>query len=171
MKNLLIFGRSPFINRLKLNKIDYNKYDVCCINYPIPNIRVHYLVSADADVKPILAPKTEWISQNTGWCFKKTDRIIQEQGILSWCIYSSSLAVNFAITRGYKTMFLAGIDLFEDDKPLQHYDGIINIKPAKIDGCQKEKKYIKELAEKYNVNIYQVNPKADWLEVKDIGLL
>ena len=160
-----------FRNELNLKNIDYNRFDVCCINYPIPNIKVHYLVSADAKVKPILASKTEWISQNTGWCFKKTDRIIQEQGVLSWCIYSSSLAVNFAITRGYKTMFLAGIDLFDDDKPFLHYDGVQNIKKASSLGTKQEKQYIKELAEKYNVNIYQVNPKADWLEVKDIGLL
>lgn len=171
MKELLILGRSPFINKLKLNKINYNKYDVCCINYPIPNIKVHYLVSADAHVKPLLAPKTEWISQNNGWCFKKTDSIIQEQGILSWCIYSSSLAVNFGITRGYKTMFLGGIDLFDDDKPFLHYDGIQNKKPAKSSGTKKEKEYIKELAEKYEVKIYQLNPDADWLEFKNIGLL
>lgn len=171
MKELIIFGRSPFINELKLDKIDYSRFDVCCINYPIPNIKVHYVVSADAKVQPILAPKTEWISKNTGWCFKKTDRIIQEQGVLSWCVYSSSLAVNFAITRGYKTMFLAGIDLFDDDKPFLHYDGVKNIKKASKQGTQQEKKYIKELAEKYNVNVYQINPKADWLECKDIGLL
>ena len=171
MKELLIFGRSPFINELNLDKIDYNRFDVCCINYPIPNINVHYLVSADREVKPILAPKTEWISSNTGWSLKKTDRIIQEQGVLSWCIYSSSLAVNFAITRGYKTMYLGGIDLFDDGKPFEHYDGIINKKPARISGTQKEKEYIKELAEKFNVKIYQLNPKADWLEFKDVGLL
>ena len=171
MKELIIFGRSPFINKLKLENIDYDRFDVCCINYPIPNIKVHYVVSADARVQPILAPKTEWISKNTGWDFKKTDRIIQEQGILSWCIYSSSLAVNFAITRGYKTMFLAGIDLFDDNKPFLHYDGVQNIKPASIDGTTKEKEYIKELANKFNVNIYQVNPDADWIETKDIGLL
>lgn len=171
MKDLLIFGRSPFINELKLENIDYDRFDVCCINYPIPNIRVHYLVSADKEVKPILAPKTEWISLNTGWCLKKTDRIIQEIGVLSWCIYSSSLAVNFAISRGYKTMFLGGIDLFDDNKPFKHYDGVINKKSATTHGVTEEKKFIKRLAEKYNVNIYQLNPQADWLEFKDVGLL
>lgn len=170
MKELIIFGRSPFINKLELKNINYGKYDVLCINYPIPNIRVDYVVSADNWVKPVLAPKTEWISQNTGWCFKKTDKIIQDIGVLSWCIYSSSLAVNFAVSRGYKTIYLAGVDLIEDGKPLEHYDGITNNKPAKIDGCQKEKKFIKELAEKFKVNIYQLNPGVDWLEYKDIGL-
>lgn len=171
MKDLIIFGRSPFINELDLTKIDYDRFDVLCINYQIPNIKVHYVVSADAWVKPVLAPKTEWISENTGWEFKKTDRIIQEEGCLSWRIYSSSLAVNFAILRGYKKIYLAGVDLIEDDKPFNHYDGILNKKPASANGCQQEKKYIKELAEHFKVNIYQVNPKADWLKVRDINLL
>lgn len=172
MRDLIIFGRSPFINQLKLENIDYNKFDVCCINYPIPNIKVHYLCSADVNVKPMVAPRTEWISSNTGWDLHKTeDEIIQEIGVLSWCIYSSSLAVNFGISRGYKTIYLGGVDLIENDLPFEHYDGIKNIRPARASGVKKEKEYIKKLAEKFDVKIYQLNPETNWLEFKDIGLL
>lgn len=171
MKELIIFGRSPFINDLKLENIDYNRFDVCCINYPIKNIKVHYVVSADDWVMPKLAPKTEWISQNTGYNLVKTDEIIQEQKKLSWRLFSSSLAVNFAISRGYKTIYLAGVDLIEDNKPFVHYDGIINEKPARIETVQKEKDYIKKLAQVYNVDIFQLNPICKWLQYKDIGIL
>ena len=164
MKELIIFGRSPFINELDLTKIDYDRFDVLCINYPIPNIKVHYVVSADAWTKPILAPKTEWISENTGWEFKKTDRIIQKEGCLSWRIFSSSLAVNFAILRGYKKIYIAGVDLIEDDKPFIHYDGVVNTRNASISGCRMEKEYIIELMNTYNVELFQVNPKAKWLK-------
>lgn len=169
MKELIIFGRSPFINKLKLKNIDYSKFDVLCINYPIPDIKVHYVVSADDWVKPILAPKTEWVSINTGWEFKKGEKIIRENNILSWRFYSSSLAVNFAILRGYKTIYLAGVDLFDDEKPFSHYDGITNNKPAAIEATSGEREYIKQLAK--DVNLYQLNPQADWLEFRDIGLL
>lgn len=170
MKELIIFGRSPFINKLKLQNINYERYDICCINYPIPNIKVNYVVSADNWVKPVLAPKTEWISTNTGWeIIKRPDLIIQEEQRLSWAFYSSSLAVNFAILRGYKTLYLGGIDLIEDNMPFVHYDGIINKKAASIESVAKEKIYIKELAK--DINIYQLNPNADWLEYRDIGLL
>ena len=169
MKELIIFGRSPFINELKLENIDYNKYDVCCINYPIPYIKVKYVVSADKSVIPVLAPKTEWVSLNTGWEFKKTDRIIRQKNKLSWRYYSSSLAVNFGILRGYKTIYLGGVDLFDDNKPFIHYDGVENLKPATIDATSNEKLYIKELAK--DIKIYQLNPKADWLEFRDIGIL
>ena len=165
MKKLIIFGRSPFLNKIDLN-IDYEQYDVCCINYPIPGIRVHYLVSCDEWVKPVLAPKTEWISENTGWDLHKTKEFITEEKHLSWCCYSSSAAVNFAILRGYKEIYLCGVDLIENNKPFDHYDGIMNkIVPR---GLAKEKEYIIELCKKNNVKIYQTNPAADWLEYKRI---
>lgn len=169
MKELIIFGRSPFINELKLGNIDYNRFDVLCINYPIPNIKVHYVVSADHWVEPILAPKTEWISENTGWEFKKTENIIREENKLSWRYYSSSLAVNFAILRGYKTIYLAGVDLIEDNKPFNHYDGVVNKRKVDASSCVAEKAYIKKLAK--DIKIYQLNPQADWLEFRNIGLL
>lgn len=170
MKDLLIFGRSPFIKKLDLTKIDYNRFDVLCINYPIPDIKVHYVVAADYWTEPVLASKTEFISQNTGWELTKTDeRIITKEGHLSWAFFSSSLAVNFAILRGYKVIYLAGIDLFDNNEPFAHYDGIINQKPASIEATSKEKLYIKKIAK--DVKLYQLNPKADWLEFKDIGLL
>lgn len=170
MKELIIFGRSPFINELDLSKIDYDRFDVCCINYPIPDIRVHYVVSSDYNVKPVLAPKTEWVSVHTGWELIKTDEdIIQEEKKLTWGYFSSSLAVNFAVLRGYKVIYLCGVDLVEENKPFSHYDGIVNehisTKKARI----KEKQYIKQIADK--VEIYQANPKCDWLQYKDIGLL
>ncbi len=168
MKELIIFGRSPYINELNLSKIDYDRFDVCCINYPIPDIRVHYVVSADKWVMPVLAPKTEWISQNTGWEFKKTENVIRQENKLSWRYYSSSLAVNFGVLKGYKTIYLGGVDLIEDNKPFNHYDGIVNKRKVDASSCVAEKEYIKELAK--NINIYQLNPNADWLEYRNIGL-
>lgn len=170
MKELLILGRSPFIKELDLTRIDYNKFDVCCINYPIPDIRVHYVVAADYWTEPKLAPKTEFISANTGWELIKTDeKIITENKRLSWGFFSSSLAVNFAILRGYETAYLAGVDLFENDKPFAHYDGVVNRNVCSMEACRGEKRYIKRLGEK--IKLYQLNRLCDWLQYKDIGLL
>lgn len=163
MKKLIIFGRSPFINKIDLN-IDYDKYDVLCINYPIPNIKVHYLVSCDEWVKPTLAPKTEWISVNTGWDLHKTREFITEEKHLSWLFYSSSAAVNFAILRGYKEIYLCGVDLIPNGKPFKHYDGIMNNKTPSEKSLIEEQEYIKELCRQNNVIIYNVNPKVKWVE-------
>ena len=171
-KGLIIFGRSPFINKLKLDKIDYNKFDVCCINSVVPNIKkVHYIVSADEWVKPEIPEGCEWVSVNTGWEFVKGSEIIQQEQKLSWKHYSSDLAVNFAILRGYKHIYLAGIDMVEDGKPFVHYDGIINKDPTIIDGCRDEKLLIRYLGHKFGVLLYQLNPESTWLNFADVGLL
>ena len=167
MKDIIIFGRSPFINKINLDKIDYDKFDICCINYPIYDIKVHYLVSADSWTKPILAPKTEWVSKNTGWEIISTDAIITQEKKLSWRAYSSSLAVNFAILIGYKNIYLAGIDLM--DINYKHYDDdSVYIKDK--DSYRIEKDYIKTLRDYYKVNVYQLNKEANWLEYKDINI-
>lgn len=170
-ENIIIFGRSPFINQLKLNNIDYTKFDVLCINYPIPDIKVHYVVSADNWVKPKLAPATKWISSRAGWIIRKQREVIRRYKELNWLHYSSDLAVNFAILQGYKNIYLAGVDLVEDSKPFDHYDGVVNKNGKDPNGIKEEKEYIKELCLKANVNIYQTNPQADWLEYKNINLL
>ena len=172
MKELIIFGRSPFINRLNLNNIDYDRFDILCINKPIEGLkRVDFLVSADDWTKPELSVETEWISVNNGWNIIKTEKIIRGEKKLSWKHYSSDLAVNFAILRGYKTIYIAGIDLVEDDKPFYHYDGVMSTRKASADGCRDEKEHIKLLAREANINIYQLNPDSDWLEYRDLGLL
>lgn len=171
MKDIIIFGRSPFINRLDLAKLDYDRFDVCCINKPIKNIKTKYLVSADAWVKPELDKDIEWVSIHSGWKIIKTDNVIQHEGKLSWKHYSSDLAVNFAILRGYKNIYLAGIDLIPDGKGLVHYDGVVNEEPTNPEGTIDAQNIIKLLAEMYRVNIYNVNPSCDWLEYRDIGLM
>lgn len=163
MRKLLILGRSPFINKIDLSKIDYNKFDVCCINYPIFDIRVHYVVSVDSWTKPILAPKTEWISSNTGWDFIKSyERKTHEEKRLSWACFSSSAAVSFAFLRGYKEVYLVGVDLKENNEPMKHYDGTENVFKTKASVCKKEKEYIAWYKDK--IKIYQTNPdvKDEW---------
>lgn len=169
--SIIIFGRSPFINQLNLSKIDYSKFDVCCINYPIPDIKVKYVVSMDRRVRPKLAPKTEWVSKITGWFFKKSKETLREGKSLSCLHYSSGLAVNFVILRGYKNIYLGGIDLIEENLPFSHYDGIVNSGVGNPTTRREEKEYIKALCNEAGVQIYQLNPEADWLEYKNIGLL
>ena len=164
-------GRSPFINRIDTRKI---KDDCICINSVVPGTKPKYLVSADFDVKPVIPAGCEWISENNDWYFFKnspdTDIITKEKR-LSWCYYSSSLAVNFAILRGYNEIYLCGIDLIETKEMLEHYD---DVPPGKIAGkytYKEEKEFIKNLCNKYGVQIYNLNPECDWLPFKDIGIL
>lgn len=171
-KELIIFGRSPFINRLNLDRLDYNRFDTLCINVSLPQLkRIDYVVSADEFCKPYIRPESEWVSKNNGWNIVKSEQTIQQPQRLSWKHLSSDLAVNFAIMRGYKTIYLAGIDLVEDKEPQYHYDGSLYKRRYRKETHQSEKKYIKQLARDFNVKIYNLNPDSDWLEFRDIGLL
>ena len=137
----------------------------------MPNTKPKYLVSADFDVKPEIPKDCEWISENNDWEFTNNNYIVTEEKYLSWCEFSSSLAVNFLILRGYKEIYIAGVDLIEDGKPLFHYDGILNKECTDTFRCKKEKEYINNLAQLYNISIFNLNPACDWLKVADLGIL
>ena len=172
MKELIIFGRSPFINRLNFNNIDYDRFDICCINSSLPQLkRIDYVVSADEFCKPYIRPESEWISKNNGWDIVKSEQTIQQGQRLSWKHLSSDLAVNFAIMRGYKTIYLAGVDLVEGVNPQFHYDKSLYKHRCMNEAHRGEKEYIKQLGKDYGVSIYQLNPNCDWLEFRDLGLL
>lgn len=170
---LIIFGRSPFINKINFDKIDYDRFDICCINGSPPMLkRIDYVVSADDFCIPYVRPESEWVSVHSGWkLIKHEARIIQQEKELSWKHLSSDLAVNFALLRGYKTIYLAGIDLVEDNKPFYHWDGVMNKRPQSAAGARDEKEFIKLLGRRFGANIYQLNPDSDWLEFKDLGIL
>lgn len=171
MKEIIILGRSPFINSIDVNKIDYDKYDVCCINSVVPGTKPKYLVSVDFDLYPEVPEGCEWVSRCNDWVIERTNAFITEEGRISWGYYSSSAAVNLALLRGYRTIYLAGIDLIEDGKPFQHYFGKTNEEDANVKYLKYEKDYIKTLCQCHDAKIYNLNPDCDWLPTKDIGIL
>lgn len=180
MKNLIIFGGSPFINTINLKKIDIDNFDIMAINRPPLNIPVHYLICHDTDfrqcrtqeeVKKVLqqglnpvftAPKTEFIHETTGWNWK-FDYISHnlEEKCLGFCLYTCSTAINFAYLKGYKNIYLVGIDLAEDNKPFTHWHGVTNVIDVPIICAKQAKEYIYQY--KKWLNIYQTNK-----QVKDI---
>ena len=170
MKKILIFGRSPFINKIDFNKIDYRQYDVLCINNLVPQCKtVNYMVSVDEPVKFLETKNCEWVSINTGWEFKNEGYIIKEK-CLCWRHFSSSAAVSFAILRGYKEILLAGIDLIGGTF-FKHYDGSMTSKIMSFQICNEEREFIKEICQKNSVEIFTLNKENDWLQFKDIGVI
>ena len=140
----------------------------------MPNTFPKYLVSVDVDVNPEMPDGCEWVSENNGWLFyhdNNLNPILTEEYNLTYSIMSSSLAVNFAILRGYKEILLAGIDLIEDARPFFHYDGIMNIQVTEKFMCRTEKEFIKKICKENNIKIYNLNSDVDWLQTKDIGII
>lgn len=154
MNECLIIGRSPFVNEVNWSKIDFNRFLVICINYPVPDIPVDIVIAKDEWVKPVLAPATQFISPNTGYNF--TSNPIKENDI-GFFMYTSTSAVWLANRKGLKS-YLIGVDHKEDDKPFLHYDGIQNKNIATIESQKEVKKYISQY------DVYQTNPtvKNEW---------
>lgn len=173
--SIIIFGGSKFIQEVDLKRIDINRFDILCINRPVHNIPVHYLVCYDTDFRPahtqeevteikeqglnpvFIAPKTEFIHTSTGWKFTR-NIISNNDKELGFWLYTCSSAVNFAYLRGYKNIYLIGVDLEENNKPFTHWHGVTNIKEVPVHCAKMAKEYLYRY-KKY-LNIYQCNPKV-----------
>jgi len=177
--SIIIFGGSNFIHEVDLKRIDLNRFDILCINRPVHNIPVHYLICHDTDFRqahsqndvqkilkqglnPVfLAPKTEFIHETTGWKWK-FDIISNEDKLLGFCLYTCSSALNFAYLRGYKNVYFIGVDLEENNKPFSHWHGVTNILPVPDTCARQAKEYLYRY--KKLLNMYQCNPSVskDW---------
>ena len=177
MKDLIIFGGSPFVNTIDKKCIDLSRFNILAINRPPLNIPCHYLVAHDCDfrqchsqkeVKHILqqglnpvftAPKTEFIHETTGWKWK-FDYISHdiEEKCLGFCLYTCSSALNFAYLKGYKNIYFIGVDLEENNKPFTHWHGITNTLDVPKVCARQAKEYLYRY--KKWLNIYQCNPKV-----------
>lgn len=168
MKDCLIIGRSPFVNQVKWDKVDFKRFFVICINYPVPDIPVDIVIARDETPKPVLAPLTQFISPRTGYYF--TNEPKEDKDIMFVC-YTSSSAVYIAQKMGFNRGYLIGIDHIEDDKPFTHYDGIINKGVATSFSNKLCKDYICSVR---GISLYQTNPtvKPQWdLPFMDIATL
>lgn len=181
MKDLIIFGGSPFVNTIDLKRIDIDRFDTMAINRPPLNIPIHYLVAYDTDfcachtqkqvqetlnkgLNPVfIAPKTEFIHKTTGWNFK-FDYISHniDEKCLGFCLYTCSSALNYAYLKGYKNIYFIGVDLAENNKPFTHWHGVTNTIDVLPTSAKKAKEYLYQY--KKWVNIYQCNPNimSEW---------
>lgn len=175
--SILIVGGSPFVNEVDFKKINFDKYDILCINRPIHNAPVKYLCCHDYDFRAVhtqedvtkmlkqglnpvfTAPKTEFIHETTGWKWK-FDYISHSlnEKCLGFCLYTCSSALNYAYLKGYKNIYFIGVDLKEDNKPFTHWHGVTNTIDVPTTCAKQAKEYLYQY--KKWVNIFQTNPKV-----------
>ena len=176
---MIIIGGSKFVCEVNLPRIDTERFDVLAINRQPLNIRTRYLIAHDSDFRPahsqndvqkilkqglnpvFLAPKTEFIHETTGWKWE-FDIISHKDKMLGFCVYTCSAALNFAYLRGYKNVYLIGVDLAEDNKPFTHWHGVTNHTQVSSACARRVKEYLYKY--KKWLNIYQCNPKvaSEW---------
>ena len=181
-ETLILFGRSPYINKVK-DKIPalIEKYDTMGCNYfceSFPDVK--YVIFYDN-----LAPKVknstivtqskyfndkkfnaaqkypDYPKKELYTVIKNSDTLAETPGVLHFHFHTPSMAMNWAYQKGYKNVVLVGIDLINKTP---HFD--MDITPD-IDYPQwydkdlvKAKRHIKEVIGRY-INVYQTNPESD----------
>jgi hypothetical protein len=162
MKNLIILGRSPFVNTVNLKNL---KYDKLFIN--VFSELAKYVLSFDDTFKDQKI-SCEYIAPSTGYKFDK--HIINfdkdKSNLLGFCYFSVTAAVNFAYLRGYQNVYLIGIDHNENIKCYKRNDGTV-CHEINSELHRKAKEFIYKFNGK--MNIFQTNPDTNW-ELKYIDV-
>lgn len=185
----IIIGGSPFVNTVDLPRINTDKFDIIAINRQPLNIKTKCLIAHDTDFRachseqevqsilkqglnPVfLAPKTQFIHETTGWKWKM-NIVSHEDKLVGFCMYTCSSAINFAYLKGYKNVYLVGVDLEENNKPFTHWHGVTNL-VAVPDACAKQCKDYMYQYQKW-LNLYQCNPaianqwNCDYKDIKNL---
>lgn len=178
MKNLVLFGRSPFVNKIDRQKIIDNNITIG-LNYFAANNAVDFSFCWDKYIKPKSAKTTTFyhfeaptvedrnaiqyrpmISREP---FPSVD-FIEGKLRLAFLCFIATAAINWAILMRKKALYLVGIDHVETDKRFVHNDDIYdehgqNMHPE----MHKTFKNYVYAATKY-IDIFQTNPKVkhDW---------
>lgn len=180
---LILFGRSPFINKIADKIPDLcNKYHTIGCNYFCNTFpQVEYVIFFD-DINPKVQEKHTiitnvlYLRRKNANCrnllenhdkkelyviHKNFKKFADDVNSLNFCIHTPSIALDWAYKKGFKNIILAGIDLTLNNK---HFDY-----KTTPDGdghtfqemsLFKAREHLTKVAAKY-LNIYQLNPEND----------
>lgn len=179
---LILFGRSPFINKIADFIPDLcSKYHTMGCNYFCNTFpMVEYVIFHD-DICPNVSDNSTIIT-NILYLRKKSNcqnllenhekkelfvihrnfkKFADDIGSLNFCIHTPSMAFDWAYKKGFKNVILAGIDLTSQN---QHFD--YKTTPDQNGHTFQEQSLLKAREHLYNVankhlNIYQLNPDSD----------
>ena len=187
---LILFGRSPFINKIA----DYipelcKKYHTMGCNYFSNTFpMVEYVIFYD-DICPkvqensIIITNILYLRKKSNcrellenhekkelFVFHKNSKsFAPDENTLYFCIHTPSLALNWAYKKGFKNVILAGIDLTLQN---QHFDYKMtpdqNGHTFNDSSLLNARKHLYNIAQKH-LNIYQLNPDSD-LEIPKLKI-
>lgn len=174
---LVIFGRSPFINAVDVPRI-ISRYTTVGFNHFGQSFKPNYLFLFDRWYDPGLAehifypsyfppplittPIQVWESylptrsDSPLFSFSKRHNCIE----LGFRYFSPSAAISFAHAKGFKKIYLVGVDHVESDVKFDHFDGINSESSLTV----KAHKAFKQFCYKSKIPIFQTNPAVskDW---------
>lgn len=180
---IVIFGRSPFINRVDVANI-INNHTTMAFNHFACLHPVDIVFYFDILLRPIDAAKTTvYVPSHFTKAPKAFKRYIFKEGnypikiplfqkgipVYARRYFTPSLGLNWSLLNGYTKAYLVGIDHIEDDRRFEHHDGEPCYSELTSASHKRFKNFVYECANE--MDIYQCNPdvKDQWdLPYKDI---
>lgn len=167
MKNIIILGKSPFINNIELDRL---KYELASINKPACKVSKCFAIDKinfdlDKDTEIISPRKQHFVVSKPN--FNKN-----KKNILGFCRFTVSIAINWCYLNDYDNVYLVGVDHNEEDEYFIHYDGTRSWSKKLFTPNDhiNLKNFIYQFKDK--INIYQTNPNTNWdLDYIDIKKL
>lgn len=163
MKNMVLIGRSPFLNQVDLKRIKYQK---AYINQNLPD--ADYVVSFDNLFKPDEV-KCAYIAPNNGFKIQKSEPNFDKskKNLLGYCHFSASIGINYAYLNDFQNVYLIGVDHNESEDRFLRFDNTTS-NPIEKDLHKRFKEFVYKF--KGKMNIIQTNPNTDWeLDYADIS--
>lgn len=181
-KELVIFGRSPFVDTVDIPNLCQN-YTTLGFNQFGRHHKVDYLFFFDAYYYGYKAGAAvympNWFEQKSGIKYIRKPSVKpifgqQQDGmpVLGHKYFTVSLALNWALLQGFEKIYLVGIDHVETDTAFVHHDGDDCPSNLTPDAHGRLKDYVYACAE--HAEIYQCNPAVadDWkLPYRDVKTL
>lgn len=180
---LILFGRSPYINKISKYIPDLcKKYHTMgcnyfCNSYP----QVEYVIFYD-DLVPTVRPEHKIITNTKYFSsigYKSYELLHSHKNkslysinknyyefsenprILNFCIHTPSMALNWAWLNGFKNVIIAGIDLTLENN--EHFDKDTtpdrNGHDFTMSAISRARNHIENVASKH-LNVYQLNPES-----------
>ena len=188
----IIFGCSPFINKISENKMNYiidNYYHIGLNHfvYKYPNVKnilfsdynTYDAIKNNINNQNIILSKTAYDfnfikdnkikPKNIEYIFDARSEIFHDLSKNMLCMFKTSAlpAINYAYLKGYKNIILCGVDLTEN---WNHFYSN-NTTSNDIIRSPKRINRMREILYKFKdyVNLYQLNPESD-LDIKKINI-
>lgn len=169
--DLIIFGRSPFINEVDVDAL-LPYYATVGFNTFGQHYPVDYLFFYDRyyDSHPHCLPiMPNWIDKPGVKIIPRAsdrpvfpERYQDKTLVVGFKYFTVSIAVNWAILKGFRTIYLVGVDHNEEDRQFKRFDGDRTRTPTDLcpEAHQRVKRFIEACARVAKAQIYQCNPNA-----------
>lgn len=178
-QELILFGNSPFITDIDIPAL-LRRYQTIGINgfsthFPVDWVFMYDRFFDHAPSSRVIVP--HWFRQPVEKVVPKAldspvypRRFQNGLSVVGFKYFTVSIAVNWAIQEGFKSIYLVGIDHHEEERQFRHFDGETSKTTISPTSHQALKRFVEKCAKVSGATIYQCNPDAEGWKLPYLNL-